>query len=117
MEFKHRPYDLHVLVCTNTRANGEKKSCGPQGADSIRAELKEWLKQELANSSIQESTNMKPTLKCRVNGSGCLDFCSKGVVIAIYPFGEFILNADMSNIEEIKSTIRQKLTSVMPADF
>ena len=88
MERKTKPYDLHVLVCTNTRANSEKKSCGPLGAETVREELKEWLRAEVAKrtpASDFVNTSVKPLkgrAKCRVNGSGCLDFCSNGIVIA-----------------------------------
>jgi (2Fe-2S) ferredoxin len=125
METKANPYDLHVLVCTNTRANIEKKSCGPLGAEEIRAELKEWLKAEVEKRKLT-LTATTPPIKCRVNGSGCLDFCSKGIAIAIYPFGEFLLNVDKSNLGDIKANLTKRLdlieserktTHPSPADF
>lgn len=119
MEAKTSPYDLHVLVCTNTRANAEKKSCGPLGAEEIRAELKEWLKGETAKRNSMASYSPDEAIKCRVNGSGCLDFCSKGIAIAIYPFGEFLLNVDKSNLQEIKNKLVEHLDTVdkSRADF
>ncbi len=126
MERKTKPYDLHVLVCTNTRANSEKKSCGPLGAETVREELKEWLRAEVAKrtpASDFVNTSVKPLkgrVKCRVNGSGCLDFCSNGIVIAIYPFGEFLLNVDRSNLDEVKALLISRLNELersAPADF
>lgn len=126
MEAKSNPYDLHVLVCTNTRTSAEKKSCGPLGADEIRAELKEWLKGEVERRKLTQTSTVTPAIKCRVNGSGCLDFCSKGIAIAIYPFGEFLLNVDKSNLGDIKANLTKRLdqiaserktTTPSPADF
>jgi hypothetical protein len=112
METKVSPYDLHVLVCTNTRANGEKKSCGPLGAEEIRAELKEWLKEETAKRNAAGSYSSDLAIKCRVNGSGCLDFCSKGIAIATYPFGKFLLNVDRSNLQDIKNKLMEHLDAL-----
>lgn len=129
MEIKDNPFDLHVLVCTNTRANSEKKSCGPLGADEIRAELKEWLKGEVSRRNLSASLPIDQSIKCRVNGSGCMDFCAKGIAIAIYPFGEFLLNVDKSNLQDIKDQLLNRLDQIQgkqlahlansksPADF
>lgn len=112
METKTSPYDLHVLVCTNTRANIEKRSCGPLGAEDVRAELKEWLKDEVAKRNSAASYSPDDAVKCRVNGSACLDFCSKGIAIAIYPFGTFLLKVDKSNLQDIKNQLMEHLDAI-----
>lgn len=112
MEYKAIPYDLHVLVCTNSRANAEKKSCGPLGADELRAELKDWLKKEVDRRKLMVPHAATPPIRCRVNGSGCLDFCSKGIAIAIYPFGEFLLNVEKSNLQDIKANLVRRLDQI-----
>lgn len=104
LEMVNAPYDLHVLVCTNTRGEGQKKSCGPLGADALRADLKEWLKAE-----IQSRPRAATKLKARVNASGCLDFCSKGIAVAIYPQSQFLLNVSSTSTEEIKSRLKLEL--------
>lgn len=109
------PYDLHVIVCTNTRAGAAsghqpvKQSCGPLGAEEIRAELKTWLYAEVKN---RPSLNGK--VKIRVNGSGCLDFCKQGIVVAIYPQSEFMLFVKNSaeSIALVKSQILAKLAEL-----
>lgn len=106
METTHKPYDLHVLVCTNTRPEGQKKSCGPLGAEALRVELKDWLKSELDGRP-----ELKGKVRARVNGSGCLDFCSKGIAIALYPDADFIVNVCSDDTENIKQLIRKKLDS------
>ncbi len=117
-----KPFDLHILVCTNVRvgppdgllpdgkpAPPPKQSCGPFGADLIRAELKTWLSEELKKRPALASR-----LKVRVNGSGCLDFCKKGIVIAIYPQSEFMffVKSSSDSISQVKSNILQKLAEL-----
>ncbi|MDX9730979.1 MAG: (2Fe-2S) ferredoxin domain-containing protein [Bdellovibrionales bacterium] len=106
-----RPFNLHVLVCTNARAPGEKQSCGPLGAETIRAELKSWLRDEMI-----ARPNLKGKIKVRVNGSGCLDFCKQGIVLAVYGFnetalGDFLLHVKNTpeDIETVKAKIRAHL--------
>ena len=113
-----KPFDLHVLVCTNTRiASGgfntdgtpsppAKQSCGPLGAEDIRAELKAWLFSEIRNRPA-----LNGRIKTRVNGSGCLDFCKKGIVIAIYPQSEFtfFVKNTTASIAQVKANLLLKL--------
>ena len=116
-EMLMKPFDLHVLVCTNTRtappppADGTpapplKQSCGPRGAEEIRAELKTWLYNE-----VKSRPALAARVKIRVNGSGCLDFCKKGIVVALYPQSEFILfvKNTSESVMAVKSQIRAKL--------
>lgn len=111
MENKTRPFDLHVMICTNTRtpsADGKpvKQSCGPLGGDLLRGELKEWLRNE-----ILSRPKLQGKFRARVNGSGCLDFCTKGIAMAIYPEGEFLLSVQNTETdrEAIKALLTKKL--------
>lgn len=112
-----KPFDLHVLVCTNTRATPPanpdgtssapvKQSCGPLGAEEIRAELKSWLYNE-----VKSRPSLAGKVKIRVNGSGCLDFCKKGIVIALYPQSEFMLFVKNTpdSVQAVKTQILAKL--------
>ena len=116
-ELLNKPFDLHVLVCTNTRptpppnADGTaappmKQSCGPLGAENIRAELKSWL-----HGEVRARPSLAGKINVRVNGSGCLDFCKKGIVVALYPQSEFMLfvKNTPASIADVKNQIRAKL--------
>lgn len=109
-----QPYDLHVLICTNTRPAGAKSSCGPHGAEGFRALLKDWLKTE-----VSARPALAGKIKARVNGSGCLDFCTKGLAMAIYPDGEFLLNlrpeTRPGDVEQVKQRLRTKLDELEQA--
>ena len=87
---------VHVFVCT-TKKNGE--CCALRGGEELRRDLKEW-------------TRTKPEWKgkIRINSSGCLDRCTEGVAIAIYPQDQWLINASPENLEEIKTVI----TGLMP---
>lgn len=114
LETAIKPFDLHVLVCTNTRVApaalpGEtplppKASCGPLGAENVRAELKTWLHTELKNHP-----RLIGKVRVRVNGSGCLDFCKKGIVVAIYPQSEFLFF--VKNTEDSIAAVKAQLVT------
>ncbi len=82
---------VHVFVCTN-----EKKGscCGPRGADELRKDLKDWTK---------EHPEWKKRI--RINNSGCLDRCSEGVAVAIYPQNEWFVCAEPKDAKELKERI------------
>ncbi len=107
MDEMFRPFDLHLMICTNTRGpstDGKpvKQSCGPLGAEGIRLELKSWLKEQ-----VMKRPRLQGVYKARVNSSGCLDFCSKGVALAIYPRGDFLLSLQnqSADLDALKSRI------------
>ncbi len=110
VEVLKAPYTLHVLVCTNTRTEpAGKPSCGPLGGDNVRAELKKWLHEEVSGRP-----RLSGKIKVRVNGSGCLDFCKRGIVVAIYPANEFLLfvKNDLHSIATVKDEILKKLAEL-----
>jgi (2Fe-2S) ferredoxin len=117
IETLQKPFDLHLLVCTNTRvaaaalpdgtpAPPPKQSCGPLGGDNVRAELKAWL-----HSEIRSRPQLNGKVTVRVNGSGCLDFCKKGIVVAVYPQSEFMLFVKNTpeSIQDVKNQVLSKL--------
>lgn len=98
------PYDLHILVCTNQKPDG-RVSCGPRGADELLKRLKDWEKLTMNPSSAQSEPHSSQ-LRIRVNKSGCLGFCSRGIAVAAYPKGEVLIHLDGS-IESAQFAIEQ----------
>ncbi len=84
----------HVFVCTNKKANGE--CCDLKGASELRKELKVWT-----------DTHPEWKKRIRINQSGCLDHCSEGIAIAIYPQNEFLTNVNADDISILKDKITQ----------
>jgi (2Fe-2S) ferredoxin len=88
-------YECHVFVCTNKRDNG-KECCADKGAVVLRDQLKAWAKEKYGK-------------RVRVNNSGCLDFCAKGIVSVIYPEGEWLMNLTSQSLDELKTAISEKM--------
>ncbi len=70
------PFQRHVFVCTNRRPEGNPKGCcASKGADEVRAKFKEEM----------DARGLKGAM--RANAAGCLDTCSFGVSVVVYPDG------------------------------
>lgn len=66
-------YDFHVFICQNKRpAEAVRGCCMSKNADKLFDHMK-TVSKELGIKNI------------RVNKSGCLDQCEKGVAMVIYP--------------------------------
>jgi (2Fe-2S) ferredoxin len=94
-------YDLHILVCTNQRSSGDKRSCGETHGLELVAEFKKRLK-ELA-----------PGVNTRANRAGCLGICDFGPTVAVYPDGAFYVGVEADDVEEI---IRAHLFEKKPVE-
>ncbi|MCM8811613.1 MAG: HAD-IA family hydrolase [Candidatus Omnitrophica bacterium] len=68
---QHSPYLKHIYVCVNCRETGA--CCANADGEAIRAKLKAFV----------NDNGLKG--KVRVSGSGCMDLCSKGANVMVYP--------------------------------
>jgi (2Fe-2S) ferredoxin len=67
-------FDRHVFICVNRRDPGNPKGCcAEKGADAVRDEFKRLLHEKGLKGKI------------RANAAGCLDQCSRGVSVVVYP--------------------------------
>lgn len=83
-------YRHHVFFCTNLRKDG-RQSCEDCGASRVRAYAKDRIKKlKLAGPG-----------QVRVNTAGCLDRCSEGPVMVVYPEGVWYTYVDEEDVEEI----------------
>lgn len=69
--------EAHLFVCTNTKATGE--SCGAKNSAALRDHLKDWA----------AKTHPEWRGRVRVNASGCLGHCARGIAAVIYPEGRW----------------------------
>lgn len=83
MRFEH-----HIFICTNQKAEG-KPCCG----EARGMELVEKFKEVLTEKGLKG--------KVRAQRSGCLDACSKGPTIVIYPQGTYYGNVSVNDVERI----------------
>ncbi len=69
-------YERHIFICTNRRAEDNTKGCcARNGAEAIRAAFKEAVFERGLKGKV------------RANQAGCLDACSFGPAVVVYPEG------------------------------
>lgn len=83
-------YRYHVFFCTNKRDDG-RACCQNHNAMETRAYAKDRVK----------ALGLAGKGKVRVNIAGCMDRCSKGPVIAVYPEGTWYTYRNHEDIDEI----------------
>ena len=83
-------YQYHVFFCTNQRDDG-RESCQDCDAQRFRDYAKKRSKElQLAGKG-----------GVRINTAGCMDRCSDGPVMVVYPQGIWYHYLDEDDIEEI----------------
>ncbi len=83
-------FNRHVFFCLNQRDQGED-SCARQGAQAGFDRCK---------SRVKEAGLSGPG-QVRVNKAGCLDRCSGGPVVVVYPEAVWYTFVDNDDIDEI----------------
>lgn len=83
-------YRHHVFFCTNRREDG-RQSCARCGAQELRDKLKQRSKE----------LGITGPGGVRINNAGCLDRCSEGPVIVVYPEAVWYTYVDTEDLEEI----------------
>ena len=83
-------YERHVFFCQNQRQNGEA-CCNDHGATEIR---------EYAKAKIKE-LKLSGKGKVRINQAGCMDRCSEGPIIVVYPEEVWYTYVDKEDVDEI----------------
>ncbi len=83
-------YRQHVFFCTNLRPNGSQ-CCQQCGAQAVR----DHAKQRVKSAGISGKGGV------RVNSAGCLDRCSEGPVLVVYPEQVWYTYVDEHDVDEI----------------
>ena len=84
-------YKYHVFFCTNLREDGGGASCEQCKA----SELRNYTKARIKELGLAGAGGV------RINTAGCLDRCSEGPVIVIYPQGTWYHYVDRKDVDEI----------------
>jgi len=82
-------FEKHVFVCTNQRAEGEKKSCG----EACGMELVKAFKKALKENNLKG--------RMRAQRAGCLDACEYGPSVVVYPEGTYYGGVQLNDVDEI----------------
>ncbi|MGH8671721.1 MAG: (2Fe-2S) ferredoxin domain-containing protein [Burkholderiales bacterium] len=83
-------YHKHVFFCVNQREPGEA-CCANHGSQAVR----DYAKQRVKAIVPKSKGNI------RVNTAGCMDRCSEGPVLVVYPEGVWYTYVDEHDIDEI----------------
>jgi len=90
-------YKYHMFFCLNRRDEGPP-CCYDKGAEDMFAYAKGRAK----------ALDLLGTGKARINRAGCMDRCSEGPVVVIYPEAVWYTYKDRGDIDEIiKSHLQQ----------
>jgi (2Fe-2S) ferredoxin len=83
-------YQYHVFFCTNERDDGKQccHQCDAQGA-------RDYVKQRCKALGIHGHGQV------RINNAGCLNRCSEGPVIVVYPQETWYTYVDREDLDEI----------------
>ncbi len=83
-------FHKHILICTHERAEGNSRGCCKNsGSEAIVSEFKK----QIAEMGLKR--------KVRANRSGCLDQCSKGAAMVVYPDAVWYGGVKPDHVREI----------------
>jgi len=88
MEKPPFPYQKIIFVCTNIRAVGAV-CCSGGGSEPIREALKRYVKENKLQGKV------------RVSQSGCMDLCSQGPNVMIFPDGIWYKDVHLEDVPAI----------------
>ena len=84
------PYERHVFVCENRRAEDNPKGCcAAKGASEVRDRLKK----------LAHDAGLKG--RVRINAAGCLDQCARGVTVVVYPEAVWYGGVTLADVDEL----------------
>jgi len=83
-------FRCHVFVCENQRPDADERgSCAARGGEAVRQAFKDELRRRGLKGEV------------RANGAGCLDACSDGPAVVIYPEGVWYGHVRVEDVAEI----------------
>jgi (2Fe-2S) ferredoxin len=83
-------FDRHIFVCLNQRPEGDPRgSCDPTG----KGELHRAFKVGLVKHGVK--------ILVRANKCGCLDQCSQGPTVVVYPEAVWYGHVGLAEVDEI----------------
>ena len=85
-------FKKHIFICINKRPPETPKGCCGDNGTAVRIAFV----QELAKHGLKN--------KVRANKSGCLDLCSLGPSVVIYPAGIWYKGVKSEDVPEIVKT-------------
>ena len=101
MQSQPQPYEVLILVCVNQKPEG-KACCMDGPAVEVREALKEQVKERGLKGRV------------RVSQTGCLDRCSQGPTVFVFPAGIWYSAVSVDDVPEILGRHVDRLPSSPP---
>ncbi len=94
-----RKYKCHLFICTNSKEKGS--SCGPKLSATLRTELKKRMDEKYPDKKAL----------FRINASGCLGQCEKGIACVSYPSGQWMnhLTYSENDLDRLEAFVLSEL--------
>lgn len=89
--------EAHLFICTNQKEKGS--SCGARGSVELRNQLKALCQDEARGWHG----------RVRVNASGCLGRCEKGIAAVLYPKAEWFENLTTKDAGSLEKALHNVL--------
>jgi (2Fe-2S) ferredoxin len=90
-------YKKHLFICTNGNPDDPKK-CASKGALELHAQVKEMACQDFNPKEV------------RINRSGCLGYCEKGITAVLYPDSRWFYELTPKSESLLLKTLRESLS-------
>jgi len=87
-------FEHHIFICTNERSAEDPRGCCLARGS---AEVLETFRKEIKTRGLKG--------KVRANKAGCLDQCSAGVTVVIYPEATWYAKVTAQDVPEIVSSM------------
>jgi (2Fe-2S) ferredoxin len=103
---KNMRFEKHIFVCANQKAEG-KPCCGNENGMAIIEKFRTLL----GDAGLKA--------KIRVQKSGCLDSCSKGPALVIYPEGTYYGKLTLADVDTIfqEHILQNKVVEALELKF
>ncbi len=87
---------LHLFICTNSP--DKEGRCGHKGSENLKKEVK------MACSQFGKEV--------RINSSGCLGQCEKGIAAVLYPQGKWFFNHTAEDKDFFTNLITEEIKKI-----
>ena len=87
-------YEAHLFICTKSKPSGE--CCASKESERLVLKLKEWAHARWGNS-------------VRINASGCLGYCARGITAVLYPSNQWVTHLTANDLPKLQELLENQM--------